>query len=51
MLSLSVGDIIYLENVGKSMLILNSYDDAKELLGNRSAIYSSRPHLTMAVDL
>ncbi|KLO13427.1 cytochrome P450 [Schizopora paradoxa] len=45
------GDIIYLENVGKPMLILNSYDDAKELLANRSAIYSSRPHLTMAVDL
>ncbi|KLO09898.1 cytochrome P450 [Schizopora paradoxa] len=45
------GDIIYLENVGRPMLILNSYDDAKELLSNRSAIYSSRPSLIMAVEL
>ncbi|KLO10807.1 hypothetical protein SCHPADRAFT_499802 [Schizopora paradoxa] len=38
------GDLIYLEAAGKPMLLLNSYEDAEELLGNRSAIYSSRPH-------
>jgi len=33
------------------MLIINSYETALELLGNRSAIYSSRPHLVMTADL
>ncbi|KLO13431.1 cytochrome P450 [Schizopora paradoxa] len=45
------GDLVYLENLGKPMLIINSYEVALELLGNRSAKYSSRPHLVMASDL
>ncbi|KLO06827.1 cytochrome P450 [Schizopora paradoxa] len=45
------GDIVYVENLGKPMLFLNSYDDAVELLANRSALYSSRPHSTMSMDL
>ncbi|KLO11507.1 cytochrome P450 [Schizopora paradoxa] len=45
------GDLIYLESLGQRMLLVNSYEHAMELLANRSAIYSSRPHLTMAVDL
>ncbi|KLO10805.1 hypothetical protein SCHPADRAFT_832003 [Schizopora paradoxa] len=45
------GDIVYVEIIGRPMLFLNSYEDALELLANRSAIYSSRPHRTMAMDL
>jgi len=45
------GDLVYLENLGKPMLIINSYEVAVELLGNRSAIYSSRPHQVMTIDL
>ncbi|KLO08857.1 cytochrome P450 [Schizopora paradoxa] len=45
------GDIVYVENIGKPLLILNSYEVASELLDNRSAIYSSRPNLIMAMEL
>lgn len=45
------GDLIYLENLGKPMLIINSYEIAVELLERRSAIYSSRPHIVMLQDL
>jgi len=38
----SGSDIIYLEALGKKMIILNSYDVATELLDRRSHIYSSR---------
>ncbi|KLO09891.1 cytochrome P450 [Schizopora paradoxa] len=45
------GDLIYLENIGQRILVVNSYEDAKELLVRRSAITSSRPHFTMTIDL
>ncbi|KLO09889.1 cytochrome P450 [Schizopora paradoxa] len=41
------GDLLYLETLGQKVLIVNSYEDAKELLARRSAIYSSRAKATM----
>ena len=37
------GDIIYLENFGSPLVIVNSHDVAVDLLEKRSAKYSSRP--------
>ncbi|KAF5363832.1 hypothetical protein D9756_001140 [Leucocoprinus leucothites] len=44
-------DILHLEVPGQSIIILNSYDAAKELLERRSAIYSSRPASVMLQEL
>jgi hypothetical protein len=44
-------DILYLGAVGKHFVILNSVEAANELCGERSAIYSSRPHITMVGEL
>ena len=40
--SLKDTDILHLEVPGQSIIVLNSYEAAKELLERRSAIYSSR---------
>ncbi|KXN81512.1 O-methylsterigmatocystin oxidoreductase [Leucoagaricus sp. SymC.cos] len=45
------GDIIHLGALGKHIVVLNSIEAANELCGERSATYSSRPHLTMLVEL
>ncbi|KAI0083867.1 cytochrome P450 [Irpex rosettiformis] len=42
------GDLIYLETLGKKMVVLNSAAAAFELLDKRSSIYSYRPKFTMA---
>ncbi|KAJ7033902.1 putative monooxygenase [Mycena alexandri] len=42
------GDIVYLEAFGKPLVLLNSSKVAKDLLEQRSAIYSDRPRLEMA---
>ncbi|KAK7028737.1 putative monooxygenase [Favolaschia claudopus] len=42
------GDIVYLEAFRTPVVLLNSFEAAKELLEQRSAIYSNRPHLEMA---
>ncbi|QRW13374.1 cytochrome P450 family protein [Ceratobasidium sp. AG-Ba] len=44
-------DVIYVPVVGDNLIILNSYKVAIDLLERRSALYSSRPRLTMAGDL
>lgn len=44
-------DIVYLEALGKKIVILNSYDVATELLDRRSHNYSSRPHTTFLGEL
>ncbi|KAF5346718.1 hypothetical protein D9756_010420 [Leucocoprinus leucothites] len=44
-------DILYLGALGKHIVVLNSLEAANELCGERSATYSSRPHLTMLCDL
>ncbi|KAI0802036.1 cytochrome P450 [Irpex lacteus] len=41
------GDVIYLETLGKKMVVLNSAAAAFELLNKRNSIYSYRPKLTM----
>ncbi len=45
--SLCAGDVIYLETLGKKMIVLNSAAAAFELLNKRNSIYSYRPKLTM----
>ena len=45
---LCTGDLIYLETLGKKMVVLNSSAAAFELLDKRSSIYSYRPKFTMA---
>ena len=44
---LLTGDIVYLNVVGQSLLVLNDFKTAVELLDRRSAIYSSRPNSKM----
>ncbi|KAF5346774.1 hypothetical protein D9756_010418 [Leucocoprinus leucothites] len=43
--------IIYLEAFGQSMVVLNDVQMARDLLEKRSALYSSRPHLNMLMDV
>ncbi|PPQ69731.1 hypothetical protein CVT24_001317 [Panaeolus cyanescens] len=43
--SKTYGDIIYLNMIGKPMIIINSKKAAKDLLDKRSNIYSDRPKL------
>ncbi|KAF9451146.1 cytochrome P450 [Macrolepiota fuliginosa MF-IS2] len=43
--------IMYLETFGKSIVVVNDAWIAKELLEKRSALYSSRPHITMLHDV
>ncbi|KLO13425.1 cytochrome P450 [Schizopora paradoxa] len=42
------GDLVYVENMGKPLLIINSYEACIELLNKKSRIYSSRPAPVMA---
>ncbi|KAJ6567314.1 putative monooxygenase [Mycena vulgaris] len=42
------GNLVYLDAFGQPLIILNSSKSAKDLLEQRSAIYSDRPHLEMA---
>lgn len=43
-----LGDVCYARFLNQDTIILNSYEDAVELLDRRSATYSSRPRLVMA---
>ncbi len=42
------GDLVYVENFGKPLLLINSYANAVELLSNRSAKNASRLPFIMA---
>ncbi|KAJ7659531.1 putative monooxygenase [Mycena rosella] len=42
------GSIVYLEAVGQPIVVLNSAKVAKDLLDQRSSLYSDRPNFTMA---
>ncbi|KAJ7581367.1 cytochrome P450 [Mycena floridula] len=42
------GDLMHLQMMGKTMVVISSSQIATELLDKRSAIYSDRPSLTMA---
>ncbi len=46
-----IGDLVFLEVLGKPILFINSYEAAIELLEKRWSIYSSRPHFVMAMEL
>ncbi|KLO07688.1 hypothetical protein SCHPADRAFT_881328 [Schizopora paradoxa] len=45
------GDLIYVESAGIPMLMINSFEIASDLLVKRSAVYSSRPYITMFNEL
>jgi len=45
------GDLIYLSSFGQSMVVINSYDIAVELLEKRSLNYSDRPNSVMLNEL
>ncbi len=45
------GGLIYLQSLGKSIVMINSYDIAIELLEKRSLNYSDRPHSVMLNEL
>lgn len=45
------GDLVYINILGKSMLILNSQKSCVDLLDKRSAKYSDRPRLVMLNEL
>ncbi|KAF8257391.1 cytochrome P450 [Lactarius quietus] len=45
------GDLIQMTILGQPTIIINSPKLAVDILNKKSAIYSSRPHLTMACDL
>lgn len=45
------GDMIYLEVFGQPFLVLGTLDKVRDILEKRSAIYSSRPHMPMVMDL
>ena len=47
----ATGDVNYLEVLGQSMVVLNSYTACKDLLEKRSAIYSSRPRMVLLTEL
>ncbi|KAJ3563543.1 hypothetical protein NP233_g8874 [Leucocoprinus birnbaumii] len=43
--------ILYLEAFGQSIVVLNDFRMASDLLDKRSALYSSRPHMNMLMDV
>ncbi|KLO11753.1 cytochrome P450 [Schizopora paradoxa] len=45
------GDMVYLENLGRPLIFINSYEIAVDLFEKRSANYSSRPSFPMVNDL
>ena len=45
-----LGDVVFVKIIGRPMVILNSFEAATSLLGERSAIYSDRPRFPI-VDL
>lgn len=46
-----LGDIVYLNAAGQSMVILNSQKVAADLLDRRAGIYSDRPRNIVASDI
>lgn len=44
-------DIIYLNALGSHLLVINSFDAARDLLEKKSSLYSSRPRLVLINEL
>jgi hypothetical protein len=42
-----IGDIMHVSVFGKDFIILSAFEDARELMDKRSAIYSSRPRFVL----
>ena len=45
------GDVNYVTVMGQPIIVLNSYQAAKDLLEKRGGIYSSRPRMVMLTEL
>lgn len=45
------GPINYINIAGQPILVINTHEDAVNLLEKRGAIYSDRPHMVMGVEL
>ena len=45
------GDVNYVSVVGQPIIVLNSYQAARDLLEKRGSIYSSRPRMVMLTEL
>jgi hypothetical protein len=45
------GDVVYLNVLGRSIIILNSQKAAADLLGRRAKIYSDRPRFIVAAEI
>lgn len=45
------GDVNYVTVVGQPIIVLNSYQAARDLLEKRSGIYSNRPRMVMLTEL
>ncbi len=50
-LTVHIGDIIYLSAVGQPLVILNSRKAIQDLVINKAAIFANRPRLTMCGEL
>lgn len=48
---LEAGDVIYVHILGRPMVIVNSFNAAKELMDSRGANYSDRPRLVLLSEL
>lgn len=46
-----IGEVIYIHAFGKPIVILNSFEAAKNLLDRRGAIYVDRPRLVLIQEL
>ena len=46
-----IGDVIYFNALGRSIVVLNSAEAAVDLLEKRSSIYSDRPPFVMFRDM
>ena len=46
-----IGDLTYLEFLGKPVVVVNSQMAARELLERRGAKYSDRPHMVTLVEM
>ena len=46
-----IGDVMHLSVFGKDFIILSTFEDARELMDKRSAIYSDRPRFVLLVEM
>lgn len=46
-----LGDIVYVEAVGRGILVLNTMEAVVDLLNDKANIYSDRPNLVMVGDM